>query len=71
MGGELGMILTTDYGVDVMVKYIVLVLIGCLLIAQSVEAETKNTRQLGIGLGLFTMRSQDNLASPFKYNGDG
>ena len=65
------MILTTDYGVDVMVKYIVLVLIGCLLIAQSVEAETKNTRQLGIGFGLFTMRSQDNLASPFTYNGDG
>ncbi len=65
------MILTTDYGVDVMVKYIVLVLIGCLLIAQPVEAETKNTRQVGIGLGLFTMRSQDNLASPFTYSGDG
>ena len=31
----------------------------------------KNTRQLGIGLGLFTMRSQDNLVSPFTYNGDG
>ena len=65
------MILTTDYGVDVMVKYIVLVLIGCLLIAQSVEAETKNTRQVGIGLGLFLMRSKDNLASPFTYSGDG
>ena len=52
-----------------MVKYIVLV--GCLLIAQSVEAETKNTRQLGIGIGLFAMRSQDNLASLFTYNGDG
>lgn len=54
-----------------MVKSIVLVLVGCVLIAQSVEAETKNTRQLGIGLGLFTMRSKDNLASPFTYNGDG
>ncbi len=38
-------------------KYIVLVLVGCLLIAQSVEAETKNTRQLGLGVGLFMMRS--------------
>ena len=54
-----------------MVKYIVLVLVGCLLIAQSVEAENKNTRQVGIGLGLFAMRSKDNLASPFTYNGDG
>lgn len=65
------MILTTGYGVDVMVKCIVLVLIGCLLIAQPVEAETKNTRQVGIGLGLFLMRSKDNLASPFTYSGDG
>ena len=56
---------------DFMVKYIGLVFVGCLLIAQSVEAETKNTRQVGIGLGLFLMRSKDNLASPFTYSGDG
>lgn len=54
-----------------MVKYIGLIFVGCLSIAQSVEAENKSTRQLGIGLGLFTMRSQDNLVSPFTYNGDG
>ena len=54
-----------------MVKYIGLVFVGCLLISQSVEAETERTRQLGIGVGLFMMRSQDNLASPFTYNGDG
>lgn len=52
-------------------KYIGLIFVGCVLIAQSVEAENKSTRQLGIGLGLFTMRSKDNLASPFTYNGDG
>lgn len=45
--------------------------VGCVLLAQCLEAETERTRQIGIGFGSSWVRSKDDLFSLFTYNGDG
>lgn len=45
--------------------------VGCVLLAQCLEAETERTHQIGVGFGSSWMRSKDDLASLFTYSGGG
>lgn len=45
--------------------------VGCVLLAQCLEAETERTHQIGVGFGSSWVRSKDDLISLFTYNGGG